>query len=275
MKGNANMKKILLALIAVLMLISCIGIPAAAANDGVIKVGRISADLGDEISIPVTYENNPGVYIIRLIVEYDSQVLQYVTVEKSASREFNYTINITEQGIIVLMDCQSFSNVTDDLELFKVKFKVKENAATGRTLINVLCEDGMASALAQEDGTYTPVSLYPATSTGAVVVLCNDHAFSTQQSDGIFKCTKCGAVKSASGEVSADANQGLPEVNPSESGAGNSEPSASDNISSDTDQGKEDDGIKIGHFMLIIAAVAVAIILIISIVAVKRKEKTN
>lgn len=273
MKGNTNMKKMLLMLTAVLMLISCIGIPVAAANDGVIKVGRTSADLGDEISIPVTYENNPGVYIIRLIVEYDSQILDYVTVEKSASRNFNYTINSTEQGIVVLMDCPSFSNVTDDFELFKLTFKVKENAAPGRTLINVVCEDGMASALEKKDGKYTVTSLHPATSTGAVVVLCNDHAFSTQQSDGSFKCTKCGAVKNVSGEVSADANQGLPEINPSESGAGNTEPSVSDDISSDSDQGNEDDGVKFGHFIPIIVAVAVAIPLIVSLILAKNKKK--
>lgn len=269
------MKKIITVILAAILLVSCLVFSVGATGDGVIKVGRVSANAGETINVPVTYVNNPGLYIIRVTVSYDERAVEYIDIDKSSSDSFIYTVNTKKVGeILVLMDGKSMSNVTGDLELFSLQFKVKSDAEAGRALFPVYCEEGMATGLKKENNTLNPAPLSPATSSGSVTVLCDEHTFDLEMSDGSVQCSKCGAIKNNDGEVSVDADAGLPEIDvsasstPSESVPDPSVPKLGEETDED-DKG----GLKAGHFVPIIAAVIIAVLIPVIVAIFKKKEK--
>lgn len=272
------MKKFVGIFIVMVLLIFCICIPATATNDGIIKADRISAKKGETITVPVSYVNNPGVYILRVTLSYDADVIEYIEFNRSASDYFNYTYKEKDNKLIFLMDGQSMINVTGDIELFSLEFKVKKDAKVGTSLISVSCENGMATALKKQGDTITTLSLTPATSTGAVTVLCNEHTFNDEMTDGNFKCSECGAIKKDDGEISVDVNAGLPEIDAStvSSTGSDLQPDQSNNLQSDgEDKNTDSDGIKLGHFIPIAAAVLVAVLIPLVLMANKGKKQKN
>ena len=150
---------------------------------------------------------------------------------------------------------------------------MKSDADAGRALLPVYCEEGMATVLKKENGTLNPAPLSPATSSGSVTVLCDTHTFDLEMSDGSVQCSKCGAIKNTDGEVSVDADAGLPEIDvsasstPSESVPDQSVPK----LGEETDEGDKG-GLKAGHFVPIIAAVIIAVLIPV-IVAISQKKK--
>lgn len=270
------MKKIIALFICAVVFVSCFCFPAAATSDGVVKADRVSAKPGEEISVPVSYVDNPGVYIIRVTVSYDVNAVEYLEIINSASNSFNYTVNPAEGSIVVLMDGRNMTNVTGDLELFVIKFEVKKDAPAGRALFPVYCEEGMATSLKKEGGTITPVALTPATSTGSVTVLCGEHTFDLEMSDGGVQCSKCGAVKNTKGDVSVDTNAGLPEIDVSASSSAASDNASDISAEQQSDgENKESGGLKFGHFIPIIAAVIVAVAVIVIFVVYKKKKNPH
>ncbi len=265
------MKKLISILLA---LICCLTICSmhvfADENQGVLKADRVTAKAGDEITIPVSLVDHKGVCIIGVNVKYDSQVLEITDVISSATDSFGYTVNAKTAGaVIVLMDSKNLSNVDGDIKLFELKFKVKDDAPAGRTLVRVLCEDGMATYFDGTGEQITPVAFTPDTSTGAVTVLCAEHKFSDEKIDGVYKCENCGAVKEEDGNVSVDENQGLPEIDlqnqPEDSTTANSDDTA-DNDSGDKPK------VKFIYFVPLIGALVIIGGTLV-FVLIKRKNK--
>lgn len=271
------MKRIITVLVAAVLLVTCLAFPVGAASDGVVKVGRVSAKPGDEITIPVSYVENPGVYVMRVTVSYDTRVVEFLEISQSASDKFNYTINSDQEGkLIVVMDGQRIGNVTNDIKLFDLKFKVKEDAEAGRALFPVYCPQGDATSLNKVDGKYETLALAPATSSGAVTVLCNEHTFDLEMSDGSAQCSKCGAIKSAEGKVSVDTEAGLPEIDISSSVASAPEVSSENSDGQESVDGNQDNGgLKVGHFIPIIAAVLIVVVIIVAFVTKKKKNTSE
>lgn len=239
---------------------------------GVLKAERVSAKAGDEISIPVSLVKHNGVCIIRVDVKYDSSILELKNVVNSASEHFSYTVNKNEDSTLnILMDSKQLKNIKEDITLFQLKFKVRNDAPSGRTLIRVFCEKGMATYLSETNGKIVPIAFVPNTSTGAVAVLCDNHDFVLKDNDGGYQCSKCGALKSSDGDVSVDSSQGLPEIDVSSQteslDGSNTQPSNDIKINEKTDNGKP---IKFVCFIPIISA-----ILIISCFIAVRIIKSN
>ena len=267
------MKKIISLLLVAIVLLSCLSVSVCAANDGVIKAGRISAKRGEEISVPVNFENNPGVYIIRVTVSYDERVVEYIDIDKTCSDSFNYTVNEDENSVVVLMDGQKMMNVKGDLELFRLEFKVKSDAPLGKALFAVTCEEGMATALIKKGGATNPAPISPSTSTGAVTVICNEHTFDVQLNDGGFQCSKCGATKSKENKIEVDVDAGLPEIDaPSSSVTSQSLSDQSLSDQSDFEDKDDEGGLKIAHFLPFIAAAIIAVLIPVIIVILKKKK---
>jgi hypothetical protein len=267
------MKKIISVILVAIVLLSCVSISVCAANDGVIKAGRISAKRGEEISIPINFENNPGVYIIRVTVTYDERVAEYIEINKTASDSFNYTVNENENSIVVLMDGQKMSNITGDFEMFALFFKVTSDAPIGRALFTVTCEDGMATALVKEGKKLKPVPFSPSTSTGAVTIICSEHTFDVQLNDGGFQCSKCGATKTKEDKIEVDTDAGLPEIDASASSVNSESQPDQSVLNQSVPEAKDDeDGLKIGHFIPFIAAAIIAVLIPVSIVVFKKRK---
>lgn len=270
------MKKIFSLIISAILLVTCFAFPSCATSGGILKAARVSANAGDDITIPVTYEGNPGIYVIRVTLAYDTRAVEFVSIDKTASEQFNYTVNTaTEGSIVVLMDSQQLENVNGDMVLFKARFKVKSNAAAGRALFPVYCEEGMATGLKEVDGKLTPAAVSPATSTGSVTILCKEHTFDQEMTNGNVQCSACGAVKTADGEVSVDTEAGLPAVDVSSS-APEDAPSSSQQEEKPADKnigGKN--GVNAGHFIPIAAAVLIAVALGALLFVKKKKSSKN
>ena len=257
------MKKIIAVLLAVILCFSLFSFAICAAdNIGVLKAGRVAAEIGEEITVPVTLEKHKGVCIIRVTLKYDAKVLEYKGHEETESNKFGYTVNDQNDGeVIVLMDSKQLRNVEGDITLFKLKFKVKKNASTGNSLIKVICEEGMATYFVTKDGKIEPSSFVPSVSTGAVTILCSNHEFVLNEADNTSKCSKCGVIKTADGSVSVDVNEELPEIDVpdvtvSESPSSQTEPDVSSATENSVD-GNTKKGVKFVYFIPLIAAVLI------------------
>ena len=270
------MKKIVSIFLCVIFLLLSFAFSSSADQTvGVLKAGRVTAEVGDEITVPITLEKHNGVCIIRATAKYDTNVLELVKVEETVNDEFGYTVNTNTAGeVIVLLDSKMLVNVEGDLNLFNLKFKVKKNAPSGRSLIRVFCEEGMATYLVTEGTKITPTTFAPATSTGSVTVLCAEHDFVSNTADGSVQCSKCGAIKTKDGSVSVDSSQGLPEIDISSEVASvpdenNSTDDSSLNDENNTDKGNK--GIKFVYFIPLIAAVV--IIGVVLLLKLKKSDK--
>ncbi|MBE6739107.1 MAG: hypothetical protein E7565_02175 [Ruminococcaceae bacterium] len=272
------MKKIVSVVLCMLMLFSAFAFSSSADQTvGVLKAGRVTAEMGEEITIPITLEDHKGVCIIRVTVKYDAKVLEYKGYIESASKDFGYTVGNSSEGeVVVLMDGKQLCNIDGDITLVELKFKVKNNAPSGRTLVRVFCEEGMATYLATEGNKITPTAFIPATSTGSVTVLCAEHDFVSNTADGSLQCSKCGAIKTVDGSVSVDSSQGLPEIDISSEVASvpdenNSTDDSSLNDENNTDKGNI--GIKFVYFIPLIAAVV--IIGVVLLLKLKKSDKNQ
>ena len=262
---------VLLALICFCM-IFCFTV-SADENIGVLKADRVTAKVGDEVVIPVSLVEHDGVCIIAVTVKYDPKALEVKNIDYSASDYFGYTVNAKTEGeVIVLMDGKALINIKEDIKLFELKLKVKKDANPGRTLVRVLCEEGMATRLRGSGSTMVPVAFAPATSTGAVTILCSEHVFSTEKSDGGYQCSKCGAVKKEDGNVSVESTQGLPEIDVSSQEASVNNSNTEIKTDEKTENNDKETKVKFVYFIpLIVALVIIGGTLIF--VIVKRNKK--
>ena len=255
------MKKIVSLLLLFIVCISLFSFTVNAdENIGLLKADRVTAKAGEQVTIPVSLVDHKGVCIIAVTVKYDATVLKIEKVVSSASEHFGYTYNAKNEGeVLVLMDAKTLSNIENDIKLFELKFTVKKDADPGRTLVRVFCEDGMATYLKKSGNKMEPIAFSPDTSTGSVTVLCSQHDFSTEKTDGGYQCSKCGAVKSEDGKVSVESTQGLPEIdisagNPSES---DSQTGLTDGLKTPDSNGEKQTRIKFVYFIPLIAAIVI------------------
>ncbi len=258
------MKKIISIFLTLLFTLSVFVFPAYADETvGVLKAGRVTAKNGEKITVPVSLVEHKGVCIIRVTVMYDSKALEYKDTIMSASDNFAYTVNEETEGeVVVLMDSKRLRNYEGDLTLFELEFQVKKSATSGRTLVRVFCEEGMATYLVGTGNKIEATAFLPATSTGSVTILCDKHDFVLQEADDTYRCSKCGAVKNDDGDVSVDSSQGLPEIDVSGEIPADA---ASNEIVNESENSSEPDGdnkdgtndLKFVYFIPIIAALVI------------------
>ncbi|MBQ3561462.1 MAG: hypothetical protein IJA06_06605 [Oscillospiraceae bacterium] len=125
------MKKILAMLLAAVMMLA-IGVTAFAAEVPTITVSEVSgtAAPGDEITVTVSIKNNPGFFAITLPIEYDAEKLEKVSFEGKG--DLTWTIETQALGENKVM-----ANYTGNGEILVLKFKVKDNAASGDAVVTI------------------------------------------------------------------------------------------------------------------------------------------
>ncbi len=120
------MKKIISILLTVCMT-ALSAVMVSAENTAIISMGNVKAESGQEITIPLSVENNTkGVATIFMDISYDDSYLEYVSFEKGIYQS-ETIVNGNEPGILAL-GTMSVSNCTGDGVLFNFKFKVKDTA---------------------------------------------------------------------------------------------------------------------------------------------------
>ena len=110
---------------------------------GLIELGKAYGKVGNEIVVSVKMLSNPGIVNIKLSLNYDRDAMQLTGIENGDIFADNRMIadlsNLTSLKSILWSDNTSRENNTNTGTLVKLKFKVKDGAATGTYAINAVC----------------------------------------------------------------------------------------------------------------------------------------
>lgn len=133
--------KRLLALLLVLALSLSLAITTAvAAGDGLtITVGTVSGQAGENVTVPVTISNNPGILSAKLEFSFDSTALELTGMangEIFTGTEVMFEPN-PAKATAVLDNSTADDAVSGNGTLLTLTFKIKESAAAGDCEVNV------------------------------------------------------------------------------------------------------------------------------------------
>ncbi|MGN0555102.1 MAG: cohesin domain-containing protein [Candidatus Fimenecus sp.] len=127
MKNSLTLYRFLCYFVALVLLSSvAFAIPVYATDTAEITFGKKQGRAGDEVIIPVTITNNPGIAAFRFRVSYDTDSLEFISVEKGnvlTSGTITNTTNAAEKTMTFLW--HTISNVTGDGTIAFLKFKIK------------------------------------------------------------------------------------------------------------------------------------------------------
>lgn len=130
MKNNKIIRRLQCLCLTLLLIFTMLGAtPVYATGVTEITFGEVMAKVGDEVEIPVTIENNPGITSFRFRVAYDMDGLELLSVEKGSVLTSG-TLSSTTNKEAETMTFHWFAenNVVGDGEIVLLKFKISENA---------------------------------------------------------------------------------------------------------------------------------------------------
>ena len=180
-----ELKKKNLLLLVILILVLCVALPLLAMADTTATVTVGSTELavapGDDITLPVSISNNPGIGACGLTITYDSTILTLNSITNTGGLcTGTFQPNIETPGSAYLSWVTGGSaNMTGNGELFYLNFTVNESAATDDYEVSCTLTDGAASnfttydfenvAVTFDSGTIQVESTTPGDFSGTVV----------------------------------------------------------------------------------------------------------
>ena len=148
-------------------------------------VSSTSADIGEEIVVTVSVSNNPGLGAIEFALDYDKNVLEYVSYELC-------TIGSRMNGVYINKYASaSGTNITDDGDVVSFKFKVLDSAQLGDTTITL---SDIVLAGFTEGTSYTKYDS-PTINPGTVTVTEAEHLTCSAEGEMEYTCERCGETK--------------------------------------------------------------------------------
>ncbi len=146
-----------LILTAVLIFTTILALPVYATGNTSVDFGQVEGKRGEEVTIPVTISDNPGISTFRFRVSYDTDDLQFVSVEKTSITE-NGTITSQvdlENNNVTFLWFQAENQADGDGVIANLKFKILDTAKGDYPLtVTYLSED-----LLDEDSTPIPYTV--------------------------------------------------------------------------------------------------------------------
>lgn len=120
-------------LLAVILLLSSIGIAPTVLAVGAtteIKFGEAEGKVGNEVTVPVTISNNPGISTFFFVLEYDAEGLTFVSADKGEILTSGTLtpVNDSINGELSLPWFTVDGNITEDGVLMNLTFKIGESA---------------------------------------------------------------------------------------------------------------------------------------------------
>ncbi len=206
------MKKLLSLMLSLIMVISLLPTTMASAYyTPTIVVNSVLGYVGDEVTVEITLENNPGIVSMRLYVAYDADALELVTTKNKKGEDVADAIvgevfkplnclPVTENPYIVNWVDTINGNYTDDGLFVGLRFKIKDTAAAGSYPITVTYdpddvynEDWDNVAFAVENGSVEVFDCQhinlPAVEENRIEPTCVDSGCY----DSVVYCQQCGA----------------------------------------------------------------------------------
>lgn len=185
------MKKVVSALLIMLMLCNLLPFSAVAAGNGSISMGSASGAQGDSVTLNVNLTNNPGLVTMTIKVSYDTSVLQLTKVSDPqllVGAQLNPRYN--SPYTISWVDGTTTVNNTKTGEIAAFTFKILDTAKVGDSTVTLQFVDSY-------DTNYQENSF--SASSGKVSVTCKSHHFGsyTKVNDNQHSrtCSACGYVE--------------------------------------------------------------------------------
>lgn len=118
-------------------------VPVLAAGTTEVVFGEVMGKIGDEVTVPVTVTNNPGIATFRFRITYNTDDLTFISAEKGdvlTKGTISSTTDAENKTMTFLW--YSAENVTADGEIAKLKFNIKDTAKGEYALkVTYLAED--------------------------------------------------------------------------------------------------------------------------------------
>ncbi len=111
----------------VVAIVPCFSVNAAIIEEGNIKIASVSGITGDDVLVPVTIENNPGIMAITISITYNSSALDYTGYMFGDVVEDYTVVAHPNKKFIRFVNCESRNRYTDGT-LLTLKFKIKDKA---------------------------------------------------------------------------------------------------------------------------------------------------
>ena len=185
------MKKVVSALLIMLMLCNLLPFSAVAAGNGSISMGSASGAQGGSVTLNVNLTNNPGLVTMTIKVSYDTSVLQLTKVSDPqllVGAQLNPRYN--SPYTISWVDGTTTVNNTKTGEIAAFTFKILDTAKVGDSTVTLQFVDSY-------DTNYQENSF--SASSGKVSVTCKSHHFGsyTKVNDNQHSrtCSACGYVE--------------------------------------------------------------------------------
>lgn len=121
-------------------------------SGGVLEISSHTASVGDTVSVTVDFKENPGIWGIQLILDYDSSALEYVSYTEGELFP-DYEVHPTEGQIRALALPKDLNNATESGTVVKYNFKVKNGTKAGDYEIKV---NGTTSICNADEVTVSP-----------------------------------------------------------------------------------------------------------------------
>ena len=128
-----NSKRILAMVLALLMVFSMLPMSAGAEEVPAFSITSATGKAGEEVTVAVTIENNPGVMMYNYGIQYDTTRLERVEMTKGGMDN----VGIWTIQDKVLWENNDFTNSYYNGDTVVVKFKIKEDAPAGDAEISI------------------------------------------------------------------------------------------------------------------------------------------
>lgn len=136
------MKKIIVLLLCFSIFFSALPVTAET-TDPTIVVGSAECQVGETVEIPVSLQNNPGIFALSVKVVYDASKLKY----NGATVNKKFSSSVEEGKKIVITS----SNLKYNGEIFTLSFTVLEGVEAGETTVSLSYENGDVCNAFEED----------------------------------------------------------------------------------------------------------------------------
>ena len=186
-------KRVLSVLLIVALFVSCLAFSASAEGTPTLRLSNVSAGRGDEVTVDIVMEDNPGVMGITLTVSYDQTRLQLISLNDGVLTGW-----FVSTGAVGKAAWTGSSDYTGNGVILTLKFKVLDEAPLGDAFVTIT--EQLNSNYDEQEVKYTVVP-------GNVNVACAhewDEGVVTKEptcaEEGVktFTCSKCNETRTES-----------------------------------------------------------------------------
>ena len=179
------MKKLLALCLTVMLVLAMVPVIGAAAADAAIfAVNSVEGAAGDEVTVTVSIDANPGLTYAQIKVSYDATALEVVNIEKLTFAGKETSCSPTTVNPLKVTFADGLADTTATGDLAKITFKIKADAAAGTYALAVSAEQENVYDVKFNDIPFE-------TKDGAIKVVCK-HAATEVVDAKDATCTEAG-----------------------------------------------------------------------------------